>query len=94
MAQLFSAPVQTTFFANIYEGFLSMASPILSWPTFFSAGFQTYLVQVVRHLLFFVYMQGPWCKKILDGEKTVELRQYPLPDDIVGIALNPCLVSA
>ena len=29
-------------------------------------------------------MQAYWCDKLLDGSKTVELRQYPLPEELVG----------
>ena len=27
-------------------------------------------------------MQVAWCEKLLKGEKTVECRQYPLPEDL------------
>ncbi|CAN0463156.1 unnamed protein product, partial [Hapterophycus canaliculatus] len=29
-------------------------------------------------------MQAPWARRLLDGDKTVETRAYPLPADLVG----------
>lgn len=33
---------------------------------------------------FALEMQAPWAKRVLDGEKTVETRAYPLPAGLVG----------
>jgi hypothetical protein len=29
-------------------------------------------------------MQAPWCDRLLKGEKTIEVRSYPLPSSLIG----------
>jgi hypothetical protein len=41
-------------------------------------------------------LQATWCKKLLDGEKKVELRRYPIDPTYLGMPhlLYPCPTSS